>query len=212
MRLQFFSDAIFAVAITITVAQIDPGATAEENLSLPGTYVFSFLILGVYWLLHYRIFHAVRRINPLVILLNFWFLLLIILAFIPSRMYTGNMYDEGHIILFSIYQFVTAGSLFVLWQYIKRRKTRQENRPLLLKEEITRAQTRRLTWIVGAHPCIFLAPGVTACFTPILTTLYIIAYLALLSGVWLIVHAATRRASDQAKPGATAFSWSEAEI
>lgn len=189
MRVQLFSDAIFAVAITIAVAQIDPAAKVDENLSLLGTYVFSFLFLGVYWLLHYRIFAHVRRLNSTLILFNFWFLLLIVLAFIPARLYTGNMYDKGHIILFSIYQLATAGTLFVLWQYAKRRR---EHTRHLLKAGITRQQQSRLSWILGANAVIFLGLAVLAYFVPIITTLYVMAYLGLLGLVWLVAHGSTR--------------------
>lgn len=195
MRVQLFSDAVFAVAVTITVAQIDPAATASENFSLLGTYVFSFLILGVYWLLHYRVFHAIRRLNRTLVLLNFWFLLLIILAFIPARLYTGDMFDQAHTILFSIYQLIAAGTLFVLWQYAKKHRARAEPGSSLLKEDMTRQQSRRLSWIVSANPCIFLALALITFFTPIPTPLYIAAYFGMLGSMTLIVRLATRAPS-----------------
>lgn len=195
MRIQLFSDAVFAVAVTITVAQIDPAADAAENFSLLGTYVFSFLILGIYWLLHYRVFLAIRCLNRTLVMLNFWFLLLIILAFIPARMYTGNMYDNVRAVLFSVYQVLTAGILWVIWRYTKRHRVRTERALPLLKERISLRQSKRLDWIIGLNPCIFLVLAIVAFFTPILSPLYIIAYLALLGLLALIVQAATHSSS-----------------
>lgn len=191
-RVQLFSDAVFAIAITITVAQIDPAAKAEENVSLLGTYVFSFLILGIYWLLHYRIFHLVRRLNATLILWNFAFLLLIILAFIPARLYTSHMHESRYSLLFSAYQLVTAGVLCVLWQYTHRHKARQAQGPFLLKAQTTRQQRQRLSWVISANPIVFLVLALVAVFTPLPTTLYILVYIALLGGSWLIGHLSTR--------------------
>lgn len=191
-RLQLFSDAVFAIAITITVAQIDPTAKAAENVSLLGTYVFSFLILGIYWLLHYRIFHLVRRLNATLLLWNFAFLLLMILAFIPARLYTSHMHESRYSLIFSAYQLVTAGVLWGLWQYTKRHQARHAQGSFLLKAETTRHQRQRLSWVVSANPVVFLVLAIVAIFTPLLTTLYILVYLALLGGGWLIGHLSTR--------------------
>lgn len=198
-RLQLFSDAIFAIAITITVAQIDPAAKAEENFSLLGTYVFSFLLLGIYWLLHYRLFHLVRRLNPTLIRWNFAFLLLMILAFIPARLYTSHMHESRYSLLFSAYQVVTAGVLWGIWQYTKRHQVRHEHAPFFLKAETTPQQIRRLSWVVSANPGIFLVLLIMAAFTPLLTTLYLLAYFALLGVAWLLGHLSTRPVSRHAE-------------
>lgn len=200
-RLQLFSDAIFAIAITITVAQIDPAAARSDNVSFLGTYVFSFLILGVYWLLHYRIFHAIRHLNPMIVLLNFWFLLFIVLSFIPARLYTGNTYNahpvfQAEAMIFSFYQVATAGVLCILWLYAQKYRHYRTGEVHLLKSEVTVARKKRLTWVVCASPCIFLAlAGATyfivllpARLTPILPTLYITVYLALMGLAWLFAH------------------------
>jgi uncharacterized membrane protein len=194
-RVQLFSDAIFAIAITITVAQIDPVAKAEENVSLLGTYVFSFLLLGTYWLLHYRLFHLVRRLNPTLIRWNFAFLLLIILAFIPARLYTSHMHEGRYSLFFSAFQVVTAGVLWGIWQYTQRHKARHEHAPFFLKAETTPQQRRRLSWVISANPGIFLVLMIIAAFTPLLTPLYLLAYFGLLGSVWLLGHLSTRPVS-----------------
>lgn len=90
-RIQLFSDAIVGIAITIAAAQIDPSFNPEdrnavasimaESWSLLGTYVFSFVFLGVYWLLHYHLFRLIKRYDSVLVVLNFVFLLFIILMF-----------------------------------------------------------------------------------------------------------------------------------
>ena len=102
------------------------------------------------------------------------------------------MHESRYGVLFSVYQVVTAGVLWIIWQHIKRHKARQAQEPFFLKAETTRQQIRRLSWVVSANPVVFLVLAIAAVFTPLLTTLYILGYLALLGGAWLIGHLSTR--------------------
>ncbi|HEY0757069.1 MAG TPA: TMEM175 family protein [Ktedonobacteraceae bacterium] len=199
-RLQLFSDAIFAIAITITIAQVDPAAKVEEIWSLVGTYIFSLLILVTFWLLHYRVFHFVARLNSTLILLNFFFLLLVILAFIPARLYTSHMQEHLYAIVFSLYQLVTASVLFIMWNYARGYKARKTQERLLLYKHVTRRQRRRLHWVISANPCVFLLLALATCFTPVLPIFYVVAYLVLLGTAWLSGILVTLRLPVQTEP------------
>ena len=92
-RIVFFSDAVMAIAITLLALEIRlPGN--ETNLSdaqLLATlgslwhrylgYFISFVVIGLYWQSHHRMFRSIRRYDPRLIMLNLLFLLLI--GFIP---------------------------------------------------------------------------------------------------------------------------------
>lgn len=210
MRIQLFSDAIIGIAITITAAQIDPSFDFEdrnaastvlnESWSLLGTYVFSFIIMGVYWLLHYHLFRFIKRYDSELLMLNFIFLLLIILMFIPARMYTSHMHSQEFSIIFSVWQFAIAGILLMMWQHASR-KSRKAHVPRLLKREMTAKKRKRFARIVRVNPLIFLALAMVACFIQIPTTFYVVAYLAILSGTWLVSHWSTRHVTDQIEQG-----------
>jgi uncharacterized membrane protein len=195
-RIQLFSDAIIGIAITITAAQIDPGSGSEpakvisESWSLLGTYIFSFIIMGVYWLLHYHLFRFIHRYDSTLITLNFAFLLMIILMFIPARMYTSHMHLLGFSVFFSLWQIVTATLLSAIWQYAAY-KSRSLDAPRLLKREAATHKRRRFARIIQINPFIFLALAIVGCFTIIPTIIYIIAYLGLLGCIWLIAHQST---------------------
>ncbi|HET8840477.1 MAG TPA: TMEM175 family protein, partial [Ktedonobacteraceae bacterium] len=205
MRIQLFSDAIIGIAITITAAQIDPSfnfddadaatTVLNESWSLLGTYVFSFIIMGVYWLLHYHLFRFIKRYDSELLMYNFIFLLLIILMFIPARMYTSHMNSKEFSIIFSIWQFATAGMLWIMWRHAAR-KSRKAHVPRLLKREMTLKKRKRFERIVRVNPLIFLVLALAACFIQIPTTFYVIAYLAVLGGTWLISHWSTRHVTD----------------
>ena len=92
-RIVFFSDAVFAIAITllvlnIQVPEIPQGLVAEE---LPSSlfdlwpkylsYVISFLVILSYWMAHHSVFSAIRGYDRGLIWLNSLFLMCV--AFLP---------------------------------------------------------------------------------------------------------------------------------
>ncbi len=92
-RIVFFSDAVFAIAITllvldIRVPDIPEGLVAEQ---LPQrlyelwpkyvSYVLSFMVILMYWMAHHSAFRAIRRYDRALIWLNSLFLMCI--AFLP---------------------------------------------------------------------------------------------------------------------------------
>ncbi len=92
-RLIFFSDAVFAIAITILVLDLRLPAGAESadysQLLLMLTalapkylaYTLSFWVIGLYWISHHRKFLLIKRYDNRLLSLNL--LLLMMIAFIP---------------------------------------------------------------------------------------------------------------------------------
>ncbi len=106
-RIVNFSDAVFAIAITILVLDIrvpdiPPGLVSRE---LPGrildlgpkflSYVISFLVLAVYWQVHHRVFRTIRTYDKTLLWLNFVFLMTI--AFLPFPTSLLGEYSEEQI-------------------------------------------------------------------------------------------------------------------
>jgi uncharacterized membrane protein len=92
-RLIFFSDAVFAIAITVLVLDIrlPAGANSASDrqllILLTGlwhkylAYIISFWVIGLYWISHHRKFLLIKRFDNLLLWLNL--LLLMVIAFIP---------------------------------------------------------------------------------------------------------------------------------
>jgi len=92
-RLLFFSDAVFAIAITLLALEIRLPAgqefSTEAELFAALTslwqkylaYFISFMVIGVFWLAHHRKFRLIRRYDSRLLLLNL--LMLMAIAFIP---------------------------------------------------------------------------------------------------------------------------------
>jgi len=102
-RLVFFSDAVFAIAITLLVIDLriaDIGAHASNEALVDAiraigpriaAYVLSFAVIGLYWLAHWRRYHYIVRAVQRLALINL--LLLGFVAFIPFP--TAVMGDHG---------------------------------------------------------------------------------------------------------------------
>jgi uncharacterized membrane protein len=93
-RIVFFSDAVFAIAVTLLAVDIrlpeiignSIGADAVDALLhdfLPrvGFYMLSFVVIASYWMAHHRHFRYIRRYDQRLMMLNVLFLLCV--AFIP---------------------------------------------------------------------------------------------------------------------------------
>lgn len=91
-RLTFFSDAVFAIAMTLLVIEVKVpvlhGATDAELghalLALTPQYIgffVSFLVLGRFWMIHHRVMGFLRGVDTRLILANLGLLLAV--AFMP---------------------------------------------------------------------------------------------------------------------------------
>jgi uncharacterized membrane protein len=92
-RLVFFSDAVFAIAVTLLALEIrlpESEALLEDSKLLSKLagiwhlylgYFMSFMVIGIFWMAHHRKFRLIRRYDSRLMLLNL--LLLMVVAFIP---------------------------------------------------------------------------------------------------------------------------------
>ena len=92
-RLQALADGVFAIVMTLLVFDLSvPTVEAAQDSAGLGPalrdmwqdflgYVLSFLVLGVFWLIHHMLFDSIRRYDTTLIWLNVTFLMFA--AFIP---------------------------------------------------------------------------------------------------------------------------------
>ena len=129
-RLLFFSDAVFAIVMTllvleIRVPEVSPHLAAMEVpnkvLALGPkffSYMLSFLVIGTYWIAHHQTFRYVRSYNRMLLWLNLLFLLSI--SFIPFP--TGLLGQYGNLRFAVIFYAASVGLARLLlaleWLYI----------------------------------------------------------------------------------------------
>jgi uncharacterized membrane protein len=91
-RLAFFSDAVFAIAITLLIIEVRlPAATVETEqgiaqglVGLIPQYIgffISFFVIGRFWIGHHRVFGRLKRVDDTLVWRNLLFLMTI--AFMP---------------------------------------------------------------------------------------------------------------------------------
>jgi uncharacterized membrane protein len=86
-RLVAFTDGVFAIAITLLVLNFDAPTGPDSELLDQLTeqwptllaYFLSFAVIGRFWVVHHRVFQAVRRVDPRLLTLNLFYLAFVVL-------------------------------------------------------------------------------------------------------------------------------------
>ena len=171
-RLILFSDAVFAIAITLLVLEIKVPEASETELNdkhllkalshrLPqfAGFIVSFLLIGQYWIVHHRMFSFVKNYTTSLIWLNFFYLFGVVLMpfstafysdYVISGVMTPIIFYTGNI---SILGFVS----FFMWKYISnpKRDMTENLTPLHAKYFSYRALTVPLLFIVFTFVYMF---------------------------------------------------------
>jgi uncharacterized membrane protein len=137
-RIVFFSDAVFAIAITLLIIEIKvphiehDAADREFWIALlkliPSIigYFFSFFVIGAYWVGHHRIYGHIVRWNYGLVWRNVFFLMTI--AFMPFATAFFSEYIRFVPLLLYAATFSTAGLLELWqWRYAVKNKLVDEN-------------------------------------------------------------------------------------
>ena len=88
-RVLFFSDAVFAIAITLLIVDLQvpdvpdlqSGAQLRESVPKMAGFAFSFAVIGLFWIGHHSLFRRIVGMDRSMILLNLLFLGCV--AFLP---------------------------------------------------------------------------------------------------------------------------------
>ena len=171
-RVETFSDAVFAIAITLLVLQLrvedGPGSLADrlgDQWPLHVTYLLSFFNIGTVWLNHHSIFSRLRGVDHGMVLLNLLLLLVVSVLPFPTagawrRPAGGDFDDQRTAALLYAGNFLCAATAFCalwLWASHDRRLIRDET-----DEEAIRLRTARMVIAVPA----FSVPCAVAIWSP----------------------------------------------
>jgi uncharacterized membrane protein len=164
-RLIALSDGVIAIAITLLVLEITvpeippgtplsivPGLVAEQWPEFFG-YVLSFLTIGMYWVLHRRVFAQIEAHDRRLLWLNLVFLLFV--AFVP---YATSMFatypDEFGVSFYAGTLALTGFSLGFCWLYAARKSLVKEGLgSRVLQLQVARYFTSPLVFVLS----IFIA-------------------------------------------------------
>jgi uncharacterized membrane protein len=140
-RLIFFSDAVFAIAVTLLALDIKLAPIAPQSVQqelTPGIlhllsrlliYAFSFLVVGSLWYGHHRMFQFIRRYDGRTIVLNLFFLMFVAAVPIPTRILGEYFNERPAVIFYASFLGITSLIQGVLWTYSIRRASLGESLP-----------------------------------------------------------------------------------
>jgi uncharacterized membrane protein len=125
-RMIFFSDAVFAIAITLLILQVQIPKAPPSGLKLSQlldlipkftSYVISFLVIARFWLKHLLFSSYIKRLDQRLIWLNA--LLLLLIAFLPYPTGVYGAYSTSPIaVAFYALSIALTGYMYsMLWLY-----------------------------------------------------------------------------------------------
>ncbi len=166
-RVVFFSDAVFAIAMTLLAVGIripdvpkDQIGPAIRQLAGPvAGYFLTFAVIGLYWMAHHRMFRFIRRVDSTFIILNLVLLALIGLMPVPSDL-LGRYGSETPVVILYAASVSAVGLLTtVIWLYATRGRRLVD--PTLSHQEVVAATARS-----ASAPVVFLASIPVALVSP----------------------------------------------
>ncbi|HVX31275.1 MAG TPA: TMEM175 family protein [Nitrolancea sp.] len=166
-RLIFFSDAVFAIAITLLVIDLHLPTDAGSDLLgalrdlIPNFegFAISFFVIALYWSVHHRMFRYIRDYDGRMLWLNNFLLMSIV--FLPFSTTLINEYgDQATAVIFYALNLVVIGVFFLLlWIHAAYRAK-------LIDPATPAGTVRQATRNLLIVPVVFLASIPLALFKP----------------------------------------------
>jgi uncharacterized membrane protein len=168
-RLVSFSDAVFAITVTLLVLDIRPPADYTHLLHglaalWPSylAYALTFLFIGQVWANHHVMFDHIRAADRVILLLNT--LLLMVVAFLPfATSVLAGALRSGHgartaVVFYGIAFGATALTFNAVWQYARRHQLLSETLAPAGAKAIGRRFQLALAWLTTGALLGLLAP------------------------------------------------------
>lgn len=196
-RIVFFSDAVFAIAITLLIIEIKvphlEHAAPDRDFwisllnMLPKFlgFFFSFFVIGAYWIGHHRIYGYIVRWNYGLVWRNVFFLMAI--AFIPfSTAFMSEYYSRFVPLTVYAMSFSLAGLLEILqWRYAIKHD--------LMDKAVDPAEISMVSWRMWLLTLVGFVAVFIGLFNPALAG---IAFWLIPVGSWILKSRNKRKAGN----------------
>jgi uncharacterized membrane protein len=188
-RLVFFSDAVFAIAITLLVLEIhvpdlsDSASAMEQFQSVVAlwphilSFIISFLVIAAFWAGHHRMFTYINRYNNGLIWLNFSLLLCIAFMPVPTALLGDTGTELVPVIFYALTLTLTSFASGAVWRHAVRNRLIVDNLDPRIQALFSMRSLLTVVVCVLSIPVAFLSP-------------------TLASIVWILIFF-VRRATDQ---------------
>ena len=122
-RLVFFSDGVYAIAATLLAIDIHIPVTHErlrpEQLTslVPsiGVYALTFIVIGLFWVSHHRMFEMIARVDYALVWLNIFVLMAVAFLPVPNATFAEYPTSPYAVLFYAGAVIVTAVANILLW-------------------------------------------------------------------------------------------------
>ena len=166
-RLEAFSDGVFAIVITLLILNVKvPDVHIKDNgqlnhiifAALPKllSFGFSFLVIGIFWIAHHRIFSFAKVVDTPLLWLNLVYLMFNALVPFPASILADNFFLPTTILIYTGTLFLISLMHFIILEYIIRNED-------VKHEALTKSIYRSAIRSAVTGPVCFLLAG-ASCF------------------------------------------------
>ena len=181
-RLEAFSDGVFAIVITLLILDIrfpevdysQFKATFVSLLPRILAYVMSFIIIGLYWVVHHNSMHAMRKTDRGFLWLNILLLLCVSFIPFPTSLLGRYPFQAGPIVVYGITLIICNVVGYIMLLYV-------HYRPHLAAPEFSEQYLRRHTPVYAVVNGLYLVAVLVAQLLPLLSYLiYVVVVIGLI--------------------------------
>lgn len=177
-RLEAFSDGVIAIIITIMVLELKipheaSWAALEKLWPVFVSYVFSFLMLGIYWGNHHHLLHTTKEVNSGIMWANLHLLFWLSLIPFATGWMGENHFDKLTVAAYALLSDLCGLAYYILMMVIK--KSNQHN-PVLtnLMEKQTRKGMMSFIPYTLAIPAAYIHVGISGILIIIVAFIWLI--------------------------------------
>ena len=181
-RLEAFSDGVFAIVITLLILDIRfPEVEYREFKEVFASlvprilaYVMSFIIIGLYWVVHHNSMHAMRKTDRGFLWLNILLLLCVSFIPFPTSLLGRYPFQAGPIIVYGSTLILCNAVGYIMLLYV-------HYRPHLAVPEFSEQYLRRHTPVYAVVNGLYLVAVLVAHPLPLLSYLiYVVVVIGLI--------------------------------
>ena len=180
-RLESLSDGIFSIAATLLVLDVSipsNNIVSEKQLintlyqSLPNilTFVFTFLVVGTFWVAHNRIFSIVKQVDHFILWSNIFYLLTIAIIPFPTSILAKHPTLTTSILFYSFVLFLCGVQHIVMIIYLYKHTDQ-------IEENFSKATFTNSVKIAAFGPACYLLTMLASFISPLFSFCLIIIVL-----------------------------------
>jgi uncharacterized membrane protein len=172
-RLVAFSDGVYAFAVTLLAIDLHIPVTHEplrpaqltSLVPLIGVYALTFIVIGLFWVSHHRMFGLIARLDYTLVWLNMFVLMAVAFLPVPNATFAEYSTSPHAVLFYAGTVIVTAVANILLWWYATHsRRLLHPNASSVTVHEIFRRLATTIAVQVVAVPLAFVSTTVAFFF------------------------------------------------